>query len=133
MKTPIAAGTCMAAALALGTVAFAQSTAQSQPPTPPTSQTATQPPASTATQVTITGCVQSEDDYRAANNLGKGGAAGSGVGSGNEFVIISATITPAGAVGTSGTTPPGAPATMAYELTGSNESQVAPFVGKRVE
>ena len=130
MKTPIAAGTCLAAALALGTVAFAQSTAQSQPPTPPASQTATQ--AAPAAEVTITGCVQKEDDYRAANNLGKGGAAGTGAGSGNEFVLIGATITPAGAVGTSGTTPPAA-APMAFELTGENESKVAEFVGKRVE
>ena len=128
MKTPIAAGTCLAAALALGTVAFAQSTAQSQPPTPPASQTATAP----AAEVTITGCVQKEDDYRAANNLGKGGAAGTGVGSSDEFVLIGATITPAGAVGTSGTTPPAA-APMAFELSGPNEEKVAEFVGKRVE
>lgn len=131
MKTPIAAGTCLAAALALGTVAFAQSTAQSQPPTPPASQTATQ---AAPAEVTITGCVQREDDYRAANNLGKGGAAGTGVGSSNEFVLIGATITPAGAVGTSGTPPGGAPAApMAFELTGPNEEKVAEFVGKRVE
>ena len=128
MKTPIAAGTCLAAALALGTVAFAQSTAQSQPPTPPASQTATAP----AAEVTITGCVQKEDDYRAANNLGKGGAAGTGVGSSDEFILIGATITPAGAVGTSGTTPPAA-APMAFELSGPNEEKVAEFVGKRVE
>ena len=131
MKTSIAAGTCMAAALALGTVAFAQSTAQSQPPTPPTSQAQTAP-AGAAEQVTITGCVQREDDYRAANNLGKGGAVGTGVGAGNEFVLISATISPAtSTVGTSGTSAAGAP--MAYELTGENESQVSQFVGKRVE
>src|SRR4026209_1676881 len=99
MKTPIAAGTCLAAALALGTVAFAQSTAQSQPRGPPASQTATAP----AAEVTITGCVQKEDDYRAANNLGKGGAAGTGVGSSDEFILIGATLTPAGAAGTPGT------------------------------
>lgn len=134
MKTPIAAGTCLAAALALGTVAFAQSTAQSQPPTP----SAPQDKAPAMQQVTITGCVQTETDYRAAHNLGSGGVAGTGVGAKNEYVLISATISPAGAaVGTAGTTPPAAgaapPAPAAFEITGENEGQLSQFVGKRVE
>jgi hypothetical protein len=54
------------------------------------------------------------------------------VGSSDEFILIGATITPAGAVGTSGTTPPAA-APMAFELSGPNEEKVAEFVGKRVE
>jgi hypothetical protein len=76
--------------------------------------------------------VQSEDDYRKAHNLGKGGAVGTGVGGGDEFVLISASIqgatAPSGATGTTGTSEG-----TAFELTGSNESSVKPFVGKRVE
>lgn len=128
-----AGAACVAAVVAIGTVAFAQST---QPPQPPTSgqaqaQAAEPQKQSDIKEVTITGCVQSESDYRKANNLGSGGAAGTGVGAGNEFVLINASISSA-AVGTTGAT--GAPAgTAAFELTGSKESDVAAFVGKRVE
>jgi hypothetical protein len=130
-----AGAACAAAVVAIGTVAFAENTQQAQPPT------SAQPPAQAADQksdmkdVTIIGCVQSEKDYRAANNLGGGGAAGTGVGAGNEFVLINASISPS-AVGTAGATKPetGAPAgTAAFELTGSKESEASAFVGKRVE
>jgi hypothetical protein len=87
--------------------------------------------------VTLVGCVQSESDYRRANNLGKGGAVGTGVGVGDEFVLIMAAkmdpaaAPPAGATGTSGTTAPAG--TEAYELSGDKEDDVKPFLGKRVE
>jgi hypothetical protein len=88
---------------------------------------------SSAQQVTIVGCVQKEADYRRAKNLGGGGAVGTGVGAGNEFVLVSASTAPAQAtdapVGTAGT----AEGTDAFELTGSNETKAEPFVGKRVE
>lgn len=136
MKSVIARGTCTAAVLALGTVVFAQSTPQTQPPTSTTPQTsATQPRSSE--QVTITGCVQREADYRAANNLGSGGVVGTGVGAANEYILINATMGGASAtVGTSGSAPagtstPAAPA--AFELSGENEGQAGQFVGKRVE
>ena len=132
MKSIFARGTCAAAVLAMGTVVFAQSTAQTQPPASAT------PQAAAADQVTITGCVQREQDYRAANNLGSGGVAGTGVGASNEFILTNAMIGTgaAAAVGTAGTTPPAtgaAAAPVAYELTGENEGQVGQFVGKRVE
>ena len=131
MKSLLARGTCTAAVLAMGTVVFAQSTAQ-QPPTPQSA--APQVKAQATDQVTITGCVQREADYRAANNLGGGGVAGTGVGAGNEFVLTNATIAPAaGAVGTSGTPEPSAGAPAAFELTGENEGKASEFVGKRVE
>ena len=84
-------------------------------------------------EITLTGCVQSEEDYRKAKGIGKGGAVGTGVGAGNEFVIVSAR--PAGGAApspseTAGTT--GA-AGLAYEVTGSKESDLKQFVGKRVE
>ena len=81
-------------------------------------------------QITVTGCIQREADYRQAKDAGKGGVAGTGVGAGNEFILSNATVKPgtdAGPVGTSGAAP------AAYELTGSGEGQAAEFVGKRVE
>ena len=132
MKNQFATGLCVAGALALATAAFAQTTGQTQqPPTPaPAAQTAQ------ADQVTLTGCVQKEADYRATQNKGQGGVVGTGVGVENEYVLVGATVgaaKAADAVGTSGTptTPPAAP--MAYEVTGPNEGQLAQFVGRRVE
>ncbi len=92
--------------------------------------------------MTVVGCVQSESEYRKAQDAGKGGVAGTGVGAGNEFVLINAsTSTGAGASGTAGTsgtaagsaTSTAGSAWAAYELTGSGEGQAAKFVGKRVE
>ena len=134
MKSLLARGTCTAAVLALGTVVFAQSTPPAQQPPAPQSA-APQVKAPATDQVTITGCVQREADYRAANNLGGGGVAGTGVGEGNEYVLTNATIAPAaGAVGTTGTPEPAAGAApVAFELTGENEGKAGEFVGKRVE
>jgi hypothetical protein len=80
------------------------------------------------------GCIQSEADYRKAQNLGRGGAAGTNVGVGNEFVLVDAKMSSTGtaasadaATGTSGA------AAQAYELTGTNEGKASQFVGKRVE
>jgi hypothetical protein len=138
MKSVFARGTCTAAVLAMGTVVFAQSTGQTQPPTSTTPQTAATQP-SQADQVTITGCIQREADYRAAHNMGSGGVAGTGVGAANEYILVNATAVrgASSAVGTSGSTPTETGATAAapaaYELTGSNEGQAGQFVGKRVE
>ncbi len=114
-----------------GMVAFAQ--APSQEPrgaAGPAPQQAT----AGAERVTVTGCIQREADYRRARDAGRGGVAGTGVGAGNEFMLVSASMAAAGAgrtgspgaAGTSGTT-------AEYELTGKNEGQAAQFVGKRVE
>jgi hypothetical protein len=104
-------------AAALHTVVFAQTPAQPKP-----GATATQPDQ----QVTLVGCVQPEADYRKAQDKGRGGAAGTGVGAGNEFVLTNASM------GKQGLNP-GTPADAAYELTGANEEKVKEFVGKRVE
>ena len=134
MKRLFAGATCLAGALTLSMVALAQSTqpqtqSPAQGPTPPAAQDVKAP----EQQVTIVGCVQKEDDYRRARNLGKGGAVGTGVGSSNEFVLINASIAPPAAApaGTTGTPEPAG--TDAFELTGRNESQAQTFVGKRVE
>jgi hypothetical protein len=126
--------------------AFAQTTGQK----PTTSQTPTAQPSAgrdasaAGQQVTLTGCVQREADYRRAKDAGKGGVAGTGVGAGNEFVLVDAstssgsgsgsTASSAGtAPGTATGTGGGAASGNAYELTGSNEGQAQQFVGKRVE
>ena len=45
----------------------------------------------------MAGCIESEADYRKARNLGRGGTAGTGVGVGNEFVLIDTKMASAGA------------------------------------
>lgn len=131
------AGLCVATVFAFGVVAFAQSSGQATPPQQPgaTSPSSMSDSSSSDQQVTITGCVQRESDWRSANNKGRGGAAGTGLGTGNEFVLTDASIksdsmasNPSGeATGTSGS------AGHAYELTGPNEGDAGQFVGKRVE
>ncbi len=127
-------GAALATTVTLGMVASAQSTGQPpQAPPPATAQAPAQQPTAKAPeqQVTLVGCVQTEDDYRKAHNLAKGGAVGTGAGSGNEFVLINASLAsdaPA-ATGTSGTTAEG----KAFELSGDKEGDLKAFVGKRVE
>ena len=77
-------------------------------------------------KVTVSGCVQNEADYRKTQDKGRGGAAGTGVGVGNEFVLTSASMG-ADAKKGAGT------AATAYELTGANEKMAAAHVGHRVE
>ena len=126
-----------AAALGLSMVAFAQT--PEQQPAQPKPRTETSTPASSQAgsarqTVTVVGCIQSEADFRKARNLGRGGAVGTGVGVGNEFVLIDAKMASPGAppaaraaTGTAGA------AAQPYKLTGANEGKVSQFVGKRVE
>jgi opacity protein-like surface antigen len=76
-------------------------------------------------QITVSGCVQREADYRRAQDKGRGGVAGTGVGVENEYVLTNLSIT-----GESGKS---VDATTAYELTGANEKLAGPHVGHRVE
>jgi hypothetical protein len=79
--------------------------------------------------VTVVGCIQSEADYRKARNLRRGGTAGTGVGVGNEFVLIDAKMASAGAPPAAGAAPgaTGA-AAQAYKLTAANEGKASPLV-----
>ena len=127
MRTSMLTSICAANVLAMGMVALGQSAGQK--PADPQTQAAAR--SSVEQQVTVTGCVQREVDYRTAHDAGRGGVVGTGIGADNEFVLTSAS-TATGAAGA------GAPTgtsggSMAYELTGSNESTVAKFVGRRVE
>jgi hypothetical protein len=94
-------------------------------------QTPSQPPAATtstqAEQVTLLGCIQTESDYRRANEKDRGGVAGTGVGVGNEFILTNASMA------RQGLSPSAPAADTAYELTGPNEGKAKEFVGKRVE
>jgi hypothetical protein len=129
MKSTFSCAFGVAAALGLSMAAFGQTTGQAPAqPQPKTQTTAT----SAGQAVTVVGCVQREADYRKAHDLGRGGAVGTGVGAGNEFVLINAAMasaarstgTPAGTTGAAG---------EAYELSGKNEGQASQYVGKRVE
>jgi len=158
MTNRLVLSSCGAALLSL-TVATAQTVNQAPTQSPvqgstqgTTGQTRAATGAPTANQVTMTGCIVRESEHTNA----RGGALGTGVGAGNEFVLANASrggaaanaqiagsvagSTSAGAsgtpTGTSGTTaektPPPA-RTMAYSLTGSREGDLAQHVGKRVE
>jgi hypothetical protein len=142
MKSVFVGSTCMVALMMSASV-FAQATqAPAEPATPapsPAAQARQVDAEAPGRQVTVVGCVQREADYRQARDAGKGGVLGSGVGVGNEFILVAASMsgssasgasTP-GAVGTAG----GASASMGtdYELTGANEGRVGEHVGKRVE
>lgn len=130
MKSIASGSACLAAVFTFGMVGVGQQ--PTQPPTQSAGSSADQ-------QVTITGCIQREADYRQARDAGRGGVAGTGVGVGNEFVLTNASMStgtapnarpgaePASPAGTTGS------ATTAYELTGSNEGQVSQYVGRRVE
>jgi hypothetical protein len=136
--------------MALGIAGFAQQPDPTAKPTtspPATQQKAEQqkPAEAAAQDVMIAGCVQSEAEYRRAQDAGKGGVAGTGVGAGNEFVLINASMAggaaggaaPSDAGGSTAGQPTGtagvSAAMSAYELTGANEGQLAQHVGKRVE
>jgi hypothetical protein len=82
--------------------------------------------------ITLIGCVQREGNYRRTHDLGRGGAVGTGLGRGNEYVLINASA--------AGNAPDrasidcsfeGSPET--YELTGDRERELEPFVGKVVQ
>lgn len=140
MKHLYLGGICAALVLAGGMAAFAEQTPPTTPPSTQTPQTQPAPPAQPPAggSIMVAGCVQRETDYRRAHSKGKGGAVGTGVGADNEYVLVAASIVPAAGAATpttpqeaTGTT--GAAGTDAYEMTGPNESQLAQYVGKRVE
>jgi hypothetical protein len=114
-----------AAIVLCGTAGFAQAPAQQAPAAEPST--------------TIVGCVVREADYRRTADAGRGGVAGTGIGAGNEFVLINASAkaaAPAGAAGAGAATATGtsgATGADTYELTGPNEGQLQAHVGKRVE
>ena len=84
--------------------------------------------------MTLVGCVMREGDYRKANDKGRGGPVATGLGQGNEFMLVNAAKLTPGAI------PPGATgqcgpntAGQAYQLTGKREKELERVVGRRVE
>ena len=91
----------------------------------------------TPSTITLVGCLQTEGDYRRAQDAGKGGVLSTGAGLGNEYVLIQ----------TEGAGGPGGYAANAnvdcksstafagtsYEMTGTRERELKQFVGRRVE
>src|SRR4051812_37708347 len=63
----------------------------SQPATNGTRGSRAEADAPTLGELTITGCVEREADYRAAHGQAKGGPNGTGLGQGNEYVLTHAT------------------------------------------
>jgi hypothetical protein len=144
----------VAVAASFGIAAGALAAAGPQSQQPPSSAPSSSEERTAAGQkVTVVGCIQREADFRKAQDAGRGGVAGTGVGVGNEYVLTSASMT-SGASGSAASpgapgAAPSAPASssaaqaagasaatgpgMAYELTGSNEGDAAKHVGRRVE
>jgi hypothetical protein len=80
---------------------------------------------SQSTPITVVGCIQRESDYRRENKSGKGGPLSTGAGLGNEYVLVGV----ASARDADCTV-----ATLeAYELTGPQERELEPFIGKVVQ
>ena len=85
-----------------------------------------------AETITVVGCLQEESAYRRQNDSGRGGVAGTGLGRGNEYVLINASRADAGAPSSSldcASTGTG----EAYELTGSREKELESFIGRAVQ
>jgi hypothetical protein len=154
MKTQHISSASAAAVLMVSMAAFAQTPQSSSPSTQTTtpSTEATSPSSSQADQksaqssrqpetpVTIVGCVMRETDYRKANDSGKGGPVGTGLGRGDEFVLVNAMKTTAGSPSTassidcaSATGAAGSGSGEAFELGGSREKDLASYVGQKVE
>jgi hypothetical protein len=71
-------------------------------------------------EVRIVGCVQWEKEYRRARHEGSGGALGTGVGVGNEFVL---TMVKPGATRKA----------TAYSITGDREKELGRRIGQQIE
>jgi hypothetical protein len=103
------------------------------------------PAAAPGGEVTLIGCVMREADYRKMHNAGRGGVLGTGVGGGNEFVLVNANTLsqdearrrsaarnskekmPPASVGTSGATG------KTYGLTGEAEKNLVSDINRMVE
>ena len=71
-------------------------------------------------EVRITGCVQWEKEYRGDRNEGRGGALGTGIGVGNEFVLTRVK-------------PEGGRKATAYSITGDREKELGRRIGQQIE
>jgi hypothetical protein len=86
-----------------------------------------------ATSVTLVGCLQRENDYRKANDIGRAGAIGLGLGSGDEFVLANASAVGSAGAQASDIDCSSATTGDAYELTGKREDELKSLVGHVVQ
>ena len=89
-----------------------------------------------AGEITLVGCVQPEADYRRQQDRGRGGVAGTGLGRGNEYILVQAIGSGSGPAETevdcrTVEATSGAPG-EAYELTGESERKLEAYVGRKV-
>ena len=139
MSTRHAYSVIGAAVLSCAAVAWAQtSEPQTHDPqrheqqTPGQTATATLEQAdSEGTPITLVGCLQRESDSREQQDAGRGGFLSTGLGLRNEYILINASR--AGSSGASSIDCSSAGSGEAYELTGSAEPDLEPFVGRMVE
>src|SRR5688572_7669365 len=96
MKTQHVFSASAAAVLVVSTAAFAQAPQSASPSSQAGQQTTTQASRQPETPVTLVGCVMREPDYRKSTDSGRGGPLATGLGSGNEFVLVNAMKTTAG-------------------------------------
>jgi len=80
--------------------------------------------------ITVTGCVQTEADYRKSIASGKGGTANTGAGVGNEYVLRSVQTVDAATLKPTGTSPKNFE--EVYALTGDLEHELDKAVGHNV-
>jgi hypothetical protein len=127
-------------ALAIGCLLLPGSGLAQAPQKPATPAAAPAAPAAANGEITLIGCLQRESDYRKIAKEGAGGILGSGLGTGDEYVLTAARPAPAAggatakapgangnAVGTAGTRG------TDYSLSGSLEKELATGVGRMVE
>jgi hypothetical protein len=115
----------LAAAVLSSTVALAQASSE---------QSSSQTVKSKADEmpITLVGCIQSEKDYRRANDRGRGGAVGLGLGSGDEFMLVNASVVAADAQASSNIDC-AQTSGEAYELTGTREDELKGLAGRVVQ
>jgi hypothetical protein len=89
--------------------------------------------AKSGSPVTLVGCVQLEKDYRADLSAKKGGPLGSGVGQGNEYVLVNAKPATTGEHQTRQDTIATAGEQGDYMLTGKTEDGLKRAIGRQVE
>lgn len=117
-----------AAVLSCAAVAFAQTNDQTA------TSTVGQVDEVEATPITLVGCIQREADYRRQHDAGRGGVLATGIGRGNEYVLINASrVDSAGSSSPAAVDCATASTGDAYELTGKSERELEPFVGRLVE
>src|SRR5688572_16468223 len=134
MKTQHVSIASAAAVLVVSMAAFAQSPQSASPSAQPAQQSTTQANKQPESSVTLVGCVLRESEYRQATDSGKGGPAGTGIGRGDEFVLIHAKKATAAGSATAPATCSAAGGTgEAYELAGSREKDLEQYVNKAVE